>query len=311
MMDLFKKTIWKWFGDNIFERAAGLAYTTLFSMAPTLLVATGIAGMVFGQEVAQGKVFREIRNLIGADGALMVQNILKSAAFGPQDVWATVLGGTVFFVGATAVFAQLKGTLNDIWSVRPAPEVNDLVSFFKDRLLSLAMVIGCGFLLLVSLVVSALLASFGPWIAAYFQMPVLVLNFINTIFSTLVIALFFALILKVLPDVRLLWRDVWVGALATSVMFGLGKYLVSVYIGSSKITTVYGASGSLVVILLWIYYSSLILLMGAVFTQVYTVKRGRHVTPIGKAVFYKTEIIRTEQPPKPKAVIKVKEKDDQ
>jgi len=297
---MFKKTVWKWFGDRIFDQAAALAYTTLFSMAPTLVLAIGLAGLVFGQEAAQGRVFFEIRNLIGAEGAETVQKVLQSAAFGPHDVWATVIGALLFLLGATAVFAQLKGALNDIWSVQPNPKANDVVNFFKNRLLSLAIVIACGFLLLVSLVISTLLASFGDWISYYLSISAPLLSVLNSVFSTLVIALFFAMLFKVLPDVYLYWSDVWVGALTTSILFSVGKYGIAAYIGNSRITGVYGAAGSLVVVVLWIYYSSLILLMGAVFTQVYTVKRGRKLIPVDSAVFFKREILETAQPPKPK-----------
>jgi len=297
MWDLLKKTFYKWLGQNPFEHSAALAYFTLFSLAPTLILAIGVAGMIFGNQAAEGRIFYEIKNLIGAEGADMIQRLIESASFQRRDVLATLVGGALFLLGATAVFAQLKRSLNEMWSVRPDPAVSDIAYFFKTRLLALAMVVVFCFILLVSLVLTAILAAFGDWIALYLDVPAWTLGAMNLLLSTSLIAVLFAMIFKVLPDVHLYWKDVWVGAAVTALLFAGGKYLIALYIGNTGVASLYGAAGSLVVVMIWVYYSSLILFLGASFTQVYTAKRGRRVRPMKNAVHYKTEIY-TEEPSK-------------
>jgi len=268
MFAFLKKTILKWLGSNVFEHSAALAYGTLFALAPTLLLALSISGLIFGQEAAEGKIFGQIQGLIGAEGALLVQNILRKASITGHGVFATILGACVFLLGASAVFAQLKSSLNDMWGVKPDPRMNDLVVFLKNRLLSLTMVIAFCFVLLVSLLLSTILAAFGDWISAYLPVTTQLLSMFNLILSTAVIATVFALIFKILPDADLKWKDVWLGGIVTAILFAGGKYLIALYIRHSSLDNIYGAAASLVVVMLWVYYSSLILFLGAAFTQV-------------------------------------------
>ncbi len=280
---------------NVFEHAAALAYGTLFAIAPTLILAIAVSGLVFGNEAAAGRIFFQIKSLIGSDGANTIQEIIRQATVGEHDVWATIVGVVLFLLGATTVFAQLKGSLNDMWCVRPDPTVHELTYWFKVRLISLTMVICFCFILLVSLILSAALAAFGDHISKHLHTPVFVLQGLNLIFSTGVIAFLFAMIFKVLPDVQLFWKDVWVGGGVTAIFFAIGKFLITIYISSSSIATVYGAAGSLVVIMLWVYYSSLILFLGAAFTQVYTINRKRKVHPIRHAVRFRRELVVEEE----------------
>lgn len=290
MWDLVKKTFFRWLGSNVFEHSAALAYGTLFAIAPTLILAIGISGIVFGQEAAEGRIFFEIRHLIGAESAAMVQKVIRQSSLKGHDVWATIVGVLLFIFGASAVFAQLKSSLNSMWCVKPDPVTSDVAYFFKTRLLSLAMVIAFCFIFLVSLILSAALAAFGSLVSAYLRIPPFLLGLFNFILSTATIAVIFAMIFKVLPDVVLYWKDVWLGAGVTALLFTLGKYLIALYIGKSPIGSVYGAAGSLVVLMVWVYYSSLILFFGAAFTQAYTAKRKRKIRPTEHAVWFRSEI---------------------
>ena len=295
MWDLLKRTFLRWYGSNVFEHAAALAYSTLFAMAPTLILIIGISGIVFGQEAAEGRIFAEINGLIGADSAALIQKVIRQASLSGHDVLATIVGGILFLFGATTVFASLKSSLNEMWCVRPNPQSNDIVNFFKTRLLSLAMVIAFCFILLVSLILSATLTAFGDLLSMYFDLPPMFLSVLNFVISTGTIVVVFAMIFKVLPDVRLLWRDVWLGAAVTALLFAGGKYLIALYIATSSLAGVYGAAGSLVVVMLWVYYSSLILFFGSAFTQAYTTKRKRKLQPAEDAVWYRTEIVKGER----------------
>lgn len=295
MWDLLKKTFQRWYGSNVFEHAAALAYGTLFAMAPTLILIIGVAGIVFGREAAEGRIFGEINGLIGADSATLIQRVIRQASLGGHDVLATVVGGILFLLGATTVFASLKSSLNEMWCVKPGPQVNDVVNFFKTRLLSLAMVIAFCFILIVSLILNATLGAFGDLLSIYFELPPLFLSILNFILSLGTVVVVFAMIFKVLPDVHLLWRDVWLGAAVTALLFAGGKYLIALYIAKSSLTSIYGAAGSLVVVMLWVYYSSLILFFGAAFTQAYTTKQKRKLQPMDRAVWYRTEIVKGER----------------
>jgi len=288
MWDLFKKTIYKWIGENSFEHAAALAFATLFSLAPMLIILIGLTAIFFGREAVEGRVFGEIRAMVGTDGAATIQDILRKATFENKKT-ATLVGALLTLVGATGVFAQMKDALNQIWSVKPEPKTSDIVAFLKNRLISIAMLLVIGFILLVSMVISALLSYLGDTLGYYLPFPPWILLAINTVVSTAVITLLFAMIFKILPDVLLRWRDVMLGAAFTAILFTGGKFLIAYYIGNSTVTSVYGAAASLVVILLWIYYSSLILFLGASFIRVYTHQRGIKVYAAPHAVWVRHE----------------------
>ncbi|MCC6272952.1 MAG: YihY/virulence factor BrkB family protein [Deltaproteobacteria bacterium] len=292
---IFKKTLLKWIEEDSFEHASALSFATLFSMAPTLVIIIGLCAIFFGQEAVEGRIFFEIRNLVGAEGADAIQRILRQAAEG-RKATATAFGIVLTVAGASAAFSQMKSALNRIWDVRPEPAVNDLLYFLRTRLLSLAMVLVIGFLLLVSLAVSASLAAFGGAIAAYASIPEWALSAFNALLSVAVVTVLFAMIFKVLPDVQLRWREVFLGALFTSILFSAGKGLIGMYIGKSGVTSVFGAAGSLVIVMLWVYYSSLILFLGAAFIRVYLEERGHRVWPAPHTVFVREETYLPDRP---------------
>ncbi|WP_216910785.1 YihY/virulence factor BrkB family protein [Synechococcus sp. CCY 0621] len=267
---LIRETIAEWKQDNVPLHAAALAYYTIFSLAPLLLIAIAVAGAVFGEEAARGELVRQIQGLVGKEGAVAIQAMIENASRpGTGGVLASVVGFLLLLLGASGVFGQLQMALNTIWNVEPKPG-RGWRDFLISRFLSFAMVLVIGFLLLVSLLRSSLLVAAGD--ALNRRMPGLPIlgQALNLMISLGVITVLFASIYKYLPDVRVPWRDLWVGAAATSVLFNLGKTAIGLYIGNSSFDSTYGAAGSLVVLLIWIFYSTQILLIGAEFTQVYS-----------------------------------------
>lgn len=281
--DLIKTTIKEWQEDKAARLGAALAYYTIFSLAPLLVIAIAVAGLVFGQEAAQGQIMNQIAGLIGPQNAQLLQTMIQNASQPGTSIVATVLGLATLLLGATGVFGQLQDALNTMWEVQPKPG-RGLLGLIKDRFLSFAMVLGTGFLLLVSLVLSAALAALGTFVGGLLPAPGLVLEVINFIVSFGTITLLFAAIYKLLPDVKIAWRDVWIGAVVTALLFTIGRTLIGVYIGRTSTASTYGAAGALVVILLWTYYSAQILFLGAEFTQVYANRYGSRVQPARGAV---------------------------
>ncbi len=275
MWKILKKSFIQWNQSNVFEHAAALAYATLFSIAPTLILAIAISGIIFGNKAAEGKIFLQIQEFIGQESATMIQRIIHRASIGKHDVLATTLGVIFFLLGATAVFAQLKSSLNTMWRIKPKEGTNSFLKFFKTRLLSLAMVISFCFILLVSLVLSTLLTAFGTLIADYLPITLNVLKGINMVLSTAGIGVAFTMIFKFLPDIRPPWKDATIGALIATLLFACGKSLISLYIQHSGISTIYGTAASLVIIMVWIFYSSLILFFGASVTHVCSQENSR------------------------------------
>ena len=250
-------------------QSAALAFYTIFSLAPILLVVIALAGAVFGEEAVRGQIFGEFQGLMGRDAALLVQEVLKSAARPATGHTTAVLGVVTLLLGATAVFGQLQDALNTVWAVAPKPGAA-ITTLLRKRLHSFALVVGIGFLLLVSLVLSAALSWFSSYLERVFAFPVDLLEIANFVVSFVVITLLFAMMYRILPDVRIAWRDVWLGSVLTALLFVVGKTLISLYLGRTGIASAYGAAGSLVVILLWVYYSSLIFFFGAEFTRVHS-----------------------------------------
>lgn len=271
---LLKTTLLEWNADNAAHLSAALAYYTFFSLAPLLIIATAIAGSIFGQEVARGELVSQIALYIGYDAARLIETILSNTNATTSNVVATI-GGVIFLLyGATGVFSELKNSLNLIWDAVPSEGGTTWRAVVINRVFALIMVLGCGFLLLLSLVISTLLrattdllAVLGPGIGVITQLATIIIPFLLTI-------LVFGLIYQFLPDVTVAWRDVWSGAVATALLFSVGRYLISLYLSYSTIDTTYGAAGSLAILLLWIYYSAQIFFLGAEFTQVYTRTKG-------------------------------------
>ena len=273
------KRIWKfiykvfdeWIDDKAPKLGASLSFYTMFSIAPLLIIIISIAGLLFGAEAARGEIIGQIEGLIGRQGAEVVQTALKNSSNPITGVFAIIVSFLTLIFGATAAFIDLQESLNMIWKVKPIPGRNFIKAFLKDRMQSFALVVATGFLLLVSLLVSAGFNAFNNYFSKTFlDIPPLILDLINNIISLAVIYILFALIFMILPDVHLKIRDVWIGALVTSFLFVLGKFLIGLYLGTSSFSSTYGAAGSLVILLLWVYYSAQILFLGAEFTQVYT-----------------------------------------
>jgi membrane protein len=267
---------WKeWQKDEATRIGAALAYYTTFSLAPLLVVATSVAGLVYGKEAAMGEVAKQLENMLGAAGAEQVQTMLANAHSQGGNLIATVVGTVAVIVGCTTVFIELQAALNRMWEA-PKKESSGILDTLKTRGLSFGLVLVIGFLLLVSLMVSAALSGAGDALGARVELPPAVLSVINFLISTAVIAGLFALLYKVLPDQKIAWGDVWVGGVVTALLFSLGKALIGLYLGHSSVASTYGAAGSLAIVLIWIYYSSQLILFGAEFTQVYARRHGSH-----------------------------------
>lgn len=273
---LLTATFSKWSDDHAQALGAALAFYTVFSLAPLLLIAIAIAGLVFGQEAAEGQIIGQIRDLVGEDSAKAIQAILENVRKPSAGFIATGIAGVTLFFGATGVFAQVQESLNTIWGVENKQE-SGIIQMLKSRFLSFLTVLGSGFLLLASLVLSAGLAAIGTSLESFLPGPGPLLELMNVLISFGTITLLFAMIYKVLPDVSIRWRDVWIGAGMTSFLFAIGKLLIGLYVGNTQVGLVYGAAGSLIVILLWVYYASQIFLFGAEFTAVYASFHGSRI----------------------------------
>ena len=276
---LLRNTGIEWWNDNTFRLAASLAFYTIFSLAPVLLIAVGAASLFFAREEAVNQVAAELERLIGVQGAGAIRQILASTAGLGHGVRAITIGVVTLILGSSVVFAELQSALNQIWGVKSQVRRGLILDLVLDRLRSFSIALGVGFLLLVSLVLSAALSA----LEVYFtnRMPSLpwLWQAGNITISFFVVALLFAMIYQYLPDVEIEWRDVWIGAFVTSLLFNGGKYLISIYLGHAAIGSAFGAAGSFAVLLVWIYYSALISFFGAEFTQVYARRHGRRIAP--------------------------------
>ena len=264
----------EYWANRPMELAAALSYYTLLSLAPLVLMAVAVAGLIFDHATVEGKIVNEIRLLVGPEGSEVVQTVLRHASDPEKSARSVVIGIAVLLLGATTVFVQLQSSLNRIWKVEESTQASVLWVLVKERLLSLAMVLAVGFLLLVSLIVSAAVAAFGETALGGLSDAVVVLEGLNVLVSLGVVTVLFAMIFKVMPDAPVAWRDVWVGAVITAVLFTIGKSLIGLYLGRSSIGSPYGAAGSLVVMTVWVFYASMIVFFGAELTY-FRSKRSR------------------------------------
>ena len=270
---VIKTAVSGWIDDYAQSMGAALAYYTMFSMAPLLLIVISIAGLVFGDEAARGEIFSQLEGMLGASGALAVQGLLESVRKPSESVTATVFGVVLLLIGATSVFGELQDALDRIWRAPVRAGQSGWWRLVQARLLSFGMILGIGFLLIVSLVASAALAALQKWWGPVFS-DWAAASIIEVVLSFLVTTVAFAMIYKIVPRVRIHWKDVWIGAATTSLLFTVGKLLIGVYIGRSGIASGFGAAASLVVVLVWVYYSAQIFLLGAEFTRAYAHKFG-------------------------------------
>src|SRR4051812_12649769 len=272
---ILRRSLAGWWNDNVPRLGASLAYYTLFSLAPILVVAIAIGGLVFGPEAVRGEIVGQIQGLLGREGAEAVQAMLEGASRPSSSIAATVVGVITFFLGATGAFLELQTALNAIWHVESKTDGSFLRVLIMQRVISFGLVVALGFLLVTSLLVSAALAAIHRYMGSAFPGEVVLSEALNVIISLGVITLLFAMIYKVLPDVKLAWSDVWVGALVTAGLFTIGKLLIGLYLGTTSMASTYGAAGSVIVILVWVYYSAQIILLGAEFTRAYVDQFGR------------------------------------
>jgi len=287
MLTLLKDTFREWREDGANRLAAALAYYTTFSLAPLLVLIIAIAGLAGGREAAQTRTMAQVEDLLGTEGREFVQGMIESASQPETGLAATFLGAVTLLFGALGVFGELQNSLNTIWEVKPKPARNwmdGVRRFIGRRLLSFTMVLGIGFLLLASLVVSAAVSALGEyigsrWTPADQDINAQGLALLNFIISFIVITFLFAMIFKFLPEIKIAWKDVWLGAAVTSALFSLGKFLIGLYLGRSEVGNTFGAAGSLAILLIWVYYSAQILFFGAEFTQVYANRYGSRIVP--------------------------------
>ena len=279
---LLKEAFEKWSADKAPRLGAALSYYTVFSLVPLLVLAISIAGLVFGTEAAQQAIMTQIESLVGPQSAAAIKQMLEIAQRPSSGALASAIAVVTLLLGASGVFAQLQDALNTVWGVEPKAG-RGLWGTIKDRLFSLMAVLGTGFLLLVSLVLSAALAAFGKMFQGRLPGHEGLLHLADLAISFGVITLLFAMMFKLLPDAKIAWRDVWIGAGLTSVLFTVGKFAIGMYLGKADVGSAYGAAGSLVILLVWVYYSSQILLYGAEFTSVYANRYGSRIVAVSNA----------------------------
>jgi membrane protein len=266
----------QWVEDKAPRLGAALAYYTIFSIAPLLVIAIGIAGMVFGQEAAQEQISGQVRHVVGEQGGEAIQTMVASASQPGAGVVGTIVGVAMLLFGAAALFGQLQDALNTVWEVQPKSG-RGVLGFIRDRFLSLSMVLGVAFLLLVSLIASSALHAVGGLLGDWQTATIGLIT--TTVFDLVVITLLFALIYKYLPDAKIAWSDVWFGAAVTAVLFTIGKFLIGLYLGRAGVGSAYGAAGSLAALLIWLYYASQIFIFGAELTKAYANQYGSRIVP--------------------------------
>ncbi|WP_018612417.1 YihY/virulence factor BrkB family protein [Segetibacter koreensis] len=282
------------FGDDkVTKLSASLAYYTVFSMAPLLIVIISLTGLFLGREAVEGKIYGQLAGFVGSDTAATLQEMIKNASLAGKSKLAVIIGAITLLVGATTVFAEIQDSINMIWGLKPKPK-RGWLKMIQNRFLSFSVIASLGFLLLVSLGITAIIDGFSDSLKARFPDVTVVIFYIINVFITLaVITTIFGVIFKVLPDAKIKWKDVLAGAIATALLFMLGKFAISFYISKSNVGSTYGTAGSLVVLLLWIYYSSIILYFGAEFTKAYAVKYGSEIHPNDYAVTTKMVEVET------------------
>ncbi len=263
-----------WIDDRAASMGAALAFYTFFSMAPLVLIVISVSGLLLGREAAQGQLMEELGGLFGATAAASIQALVASASEPAENWWGTLIGLGVVVVGATTVFAELQGSLDRIWQAGERPAGGGLWALLRARVLSFGVILGLAFLLMVSLVFGALITAMGRWWSDTLGEWLFLAQTLNLGLGFVITATLFAMIFKLMPRANVQWKDVWVGAVVTALLFSLGKALISLYLGASGVASAYGAAGSLVLVLLWVYYSAQVFLLGAEFTWVHANARG-------------------------------------
>lgn len=285
LLSVFKKASLSWWAKDPFKESAVIAYYSIFSLPGLLVVIVTVAGYFFGKEAVHGQIAAQITSTLGSETANQIQDIIIKATESKNSLLASIIGILVILLGATGVFVQFQKSLNTIWNVQADATKSGIISFLKARLFSFGLIVSIAFMLMVSLVVSALLAALGAWVSTHFSPSfLLILQFFNIIISLSVFIILFALMFKFFPDARIKWRHVWIGSFVTSLLFEFGKTALGLYFGKADPGSGYGAAGSIVLILLWVSYSSLIVFFGAEFTHAYAESIDDKVLPDGNAI---------------------------
>ncbi|HEY9363008.1 MAG TPA: YihY/virulence factor BrkB family protein [Chitinophagaceae bacterium] len=282
---IFKGSFKGFLDDNAMKLSASLAYYTIFSLGPLLIIIMTVVSFFFGREAVQGKVYGQIKGLVGSDAALQIQQIIKNIESSDQHSFGAMLGISMLIIGATVIFTEIQDSINFIWSVKAKPKKGWL-KYLRNRLLSFSLIVSLGFLLLVSLLVSSLLDLLSERLKIIFaDYTVFIFYVVNMIIVFFVITGLFAVIFKVLPDAKIRWKDALVGAGFTALLFIIGKFLIGFYLGNSQLGATYGAAASIMILFVWVYYSAIILYFGAEFTKAYAMESGDGIQPTDTAVF--------------------------
>jgi len=292
---LLKRTFLEFIEDDAIKLSAALSYYTIFALPPLLIIIITICGFFFGEEAVTGQLYGQINELVGNDAAKQIQEAIKNVQLSDSNVFVTVFGVIMLLIGASGVFAEIQSSINYIWGLRAKPN-KGLRKFIQNRLMSFSMIVSVGFLMLVSLILNATLDILNVRLKIYFPESTVYLFYVINILIVLgSIALLFAIIFRTLPDGNIKWKDAFIGAGFTSILFMIGKFAIGFYLGSSTIANVYGAAGSVVIILVWVYYSAIILYFGAEFTKVYAKTFGGNIFPNDYSVEIKKEILEVSQ----------------
>ncbi|MDB5202681.1 MAG: YihY/virulence factor BrkB family protein [Ferruginibacter sp.] len=295
LLSVFKNSFNGFLDDKLTKLSGSLAYTIIFSMGPLLLIIISLCALFLDREAVEGGIYRQMSGFVGPASAAQLQEIIKHASLNGKSTLAAVIGGVVLLIGATAVFAEIQDSVNTIWGLKPKPK-RGWVQMLKNRFLSFSLIISLGFLLLVSLGIAAIIDGFSDRLQRIFpEVAVVFFYILNLVITFLVTSLIFAVIFKVLPDAKIKWRDVRAGAITTALLFLIGKFGISFYISKTDIGSTYGTAGSIVVLLIWVYYSSMILYFGAEFTKFYAIKYGSAIHPNDYAVTTKIVEVETEK----------------
>lgn len=290
---VLKESLSKFGDDKITKLSGSLAYSTVFSMGPLLIVIMSLCSIFLGKEAIEGKIYEQLKGFLGSDSAKQLQDIIKNAAISGNSKIAAIIGGVTLLIGATAIFSEIQDSINGIWGIKPKPK-KGWIKFLQNRFLSFSLIVGLGFLLLVSLSVNTLIDGFNVKLQVWFpDVSVVLFYIINIILTAVIVTLIFAVIFKVLPDADIMWKDVTAGAFTTALLFMLGKIGISFYISKSNVGSTFGTAGSLVILLVWVYYSSIILYFGAEFTKAWSVNYGLPIKPNHYAVTTKLVEVQT------------------
>ena len=285
VLNLFKSAGNGFIDDNAFKLAAALSYYTVFALGPLLIIVISLAGFFFGREAAEGRIYEQINGLVGSEAALQIQEIIKNIQQSESSTTGAIIGSIILLIGATGVFTEMQDSINYIWSVKAKPKKSWL-KYLTDRLISFSLVVGLGFLLLVSLVINAVLNAVSERLTRLFpNSDIDLFNSLNMVILVVSITGLFAIIFKMLPDATISWKDALIGSVLTAALFLLGKLLIRYYLGRANLDLTYGTAASIVILLVWVYYSALILYFGAEFTKMYALQAGEGIRPKETAVF--------------------------